>query len=390
MTRATALVTGTAILVLACAAAAGADDGWGGLRRPLHLPRLEPGAACPVSRVDTRVAWTRANIFGGAIEVARRTGEATADANARTNLFTAQSAAGVVPATAEMQAIVELALESGAPDEAVRSVVNFLWAAALSGPPEPAEGIVNDVLGRLGPGLAAENYARYLALSLAVLVFVPTGRWAEADAAAAVEGPVGMATNRLVWLWLVCGLSFRRGDLELTDRYLPELRDVAVASEEPQRILPMACVAMPRALLAGDLVSLRSIAETVLELPWQPSMHGLSTTAISRSLAAAGETDLLRRLTAQLEALEGSAEMPVASVTARALCSGLDGEAGVAARLLDLAEQEVWRLGRPYEAACLALELSYALESAGDQAGAAAALGRADEVLVPLGCVNAY
>ncbi len=48
-----------------CAAAAGADDGWAGLRRPLHLPRLEPGAACPVSRADTRVAWTYVNIFGG-------------------------------------------------------------------------------------------------------------------------------------------------------------------------------------------------------------------------------------------------------------------------------------------------------------------------------------
>ncbi len=53
------------MLVLVCAGAAGAGDGWGGLRRPLHLPRLEPGAACPVSRADARVAWTRVNIFGG-------------------------------------------------------------------------------------------------------------------------------------------------------------------------------------------------------------------------------------------------------------------------------------------------------------------------------------
>ena len=106
----------------------------------------------------------------------------------------------------------------------MRAVVNFLWSAALLGPLEPAESVVNDALGRLGPGLAAENYARYVALSLAALVFVPTGRWAEADAVVATEEPVGVATNRLVWLWLASGLAFRRGDLELTDRFLPELR----------------------------------------------------------------------------------------------------------------------------------------------------------------------
>jgi hypothetical protein len=38
---------------------------WAKLRRPLHLPRLAPGAACPVSRVDQRVAWRRVKIFGG-------------------------------------------------------------------------------------------------------------------------------------------------------------------------------------------------------------------------------------------------------------------------------------------------------------------------------------
>ena len=65
-----ACAVGGAILVLVAvvlgsAGAAGAGDGWGGLRRPLHLPKLAPGAECPVSRVDTRVAWKRQNIFGG-------------------------------------------------------------------------------------------------------------------------------------------------------------------------------------------------------------------------------------------------------------------------------------------------------------------------------------
>jgi hypothetical protein len=40
------------------------DDGWAALRRPIHLPRLDAGAGCPVSRVDRRLDWSRAHIFG--------------------------------------------------------------------------------------------------------------------------------------------------------------------------------------------------------------------------------------------------------------------------------------------------------------------------------------
>jgi hypothetical protein len=40
-------------------------DHWTPLRRPLHLPKVAPGAHCPTSRVDPLVAWKRINIFGG-------------------------------------------------------------------------------------------------------------------------------------------------------------------------------------------------------------------------------------------------------------------------------------------------------------------------------------
>jgi len=40
-------------------------DPWEALRRPLALPRLDSGAPCPVSAVDTTVDWDSANIFGG-------------------------------------------------------------------------------------------------------------------------------------------------------------------------------------------------------------------------------------------------------------------------------------------------------------------------------------
>ena len=53
------------LAALAVAPPGNGSDPWSKLRRPLHLPRLDPGSACPVSRVDRRVDWERANIFGG-------------------------------------------------------------------------------------------------------------------------------------------------------------------------------------------------------------------------------------------------------------------------------------------------------------------------------------
>jgi hypothetical protein len=59
----------SAVVVLAAALVAGspasAGDSWSALHRPLHLPMLAPGAQCTPSKVDTRVDWQRANIFGG-------------------------------------------------------------------------------------------------------------------------------------------------------------------------------------------------------------------------------------------------------------------------------------------------------------------------------------
>ena len=43
----------------------GASTPWAKLHRRLHVPRLAPGAGCPVSPVDPRVDWKQANIFGG-------------------------------------------------------------------------------------------------------------------------------------------------------------------------------------------------------------------------------------------------------------------------------------------------------------------------------------
>ena len=106
----------------------------------------------------------------------------------------------------------------------MRAVVNYLWSAALLGPIVPAEEVVSRQGPQLEQGLTSEGYREYLQLSLAALVYVPAGRWAEADAVLA-PGEVTRATNRLVWLWLATGLALRRGDLELVDRLLPGFRE---------------------------------------------------------------------------------------------------------------------------------------------------------------------
>jgi len=53
------------LMVAATAPAASSDEvPWAALRRPLHLPIVNPGARCPVSKVDRSVPWGRIRIFG--------------------------------------------------------------------------------------------------------------------------------------------------------------------------------------------------------------------------------------------------------------------------------------------------------------------------------------
>jgi hypothetical protein len=60
------LLAGVSTLALTCGplASPSAADGWRRLYRPLHIPHVPPGQTCPVSRIDTRVPWSRINIFG--------------------------------------------------------------------------------------------------------------------------------------------------------------------------------------------------------------------------------------------------------------------------------------------------------------------------------------
>ena len=343
----------------------------------IYMLRARPEAEATVTR---------------AIEVARRTGERAAEANARTNMLTVLSGRGVAPTAADLAETISLALEAGAQDEAARAVVNYLWAAALLGSVEEAETVVQNAVQDIGIAFTAEAYGPYLQLSLATLVYVPAGRWAEADSVLAVEkaGATVSASGRLVWLWLVTGLALRRGDLDLVDRHLPELEEMALASEEPQRILPMACVAMPRAILAGDASRVEELAEIVLSLHRAHAFVDSSfALTIPRSLAAIGDRDRLERIIHTF-AGAGDGAPGVSSRIAAGLLARLDGSLDEASRFLSDGEVELARLGRHYDAACIALESAGAAEANGDAVTASAARQRASALLDSLGCVNPF
>jgi tetratricopeptide (TPR) repeat protein len=322
------------------------------------------------------------------ITVARRTGEVTAEVNARINLWTVEAnELGTVPSTEDISSIVELAFSAGAHDEATRSVVNYLWSATLLGESiVSVERFVTEMTaGHLDRGTYAEAFGQYLPLSLATLIYVPAGRWVEADAVASRE--VFFATSRLVWLWLATGQALRRGRLDVADRYLPELRELALASEEPQRIVPMASVAMPRAVIAGDTDDVRLLADTVLGLR-RPTFSNALFLAIPRALAAIGDRT---RLEALRESLTGPAPgTRIVESVAQGLLASLSRDQREAARALTSAEDELRAIGRHYDAACVAIELARSLEEAGDGDGARVVRARAAVLLEPLACVNPY
>jgi predicted ATPase/class 3 adenylate cyclase len=322
-----------------------------------------------------------------AIDVARATGEAAAEANARTNLLTVRTQEAA-PDRRELDAIVALASSAGAYDETARVVVNYLWSAWLYEPLDRVEEAVTEAAEGVSRGLATESYALYLRLSLGALVYVPAGRWEEAARLEGLWRAPASASNRLVWLWLVTGLALRRGDLGRVDELLPEFRQMAFASEEPQRILPFATVAMPRALLAGDHESVRELGDVVLGL----RVRGVGATTALTVFRAVAEIGDRGRVAALRRAFgDGPGAMGAATATlAEGLLARLDGDATGASTLLLRAEEELDALGRRYEAACVALEAAASLEAMGEHERAAHARARAVGVLDPLGCVNPY
>jgi len=236
---------------------------------------------------------------------------------------------------------------------------------------------------------AAEDLDRYFELSYVVLVDVPAGRWEAADAAK--RRPMWW-TGEMLWYELRGGMSLRRGELGAAARPLAELRMRALESGEPQRLLPMASVVLPYAFVTNDRVTLVEVVDRVLSLT-DRAWGQLPVTAIARALAAAGETELLERVSDVFTAQRASADAPriaIAATAASGLVALAAGRASDAVEQLGVAAEWERRLGWPYRAACLDLDLALALTAAGAERDASAARDRASAVLAPLGCVHAY
>ncbi|TML67768.1 MAG: hypothetical protein E6G14_11490 [Actinobacteria bacterium] len=169
---------------------------------------------------------------------------------------------------------------------------------------------------------------------------------------------------------------------------LPEFRRLAVASEEPQRILPMAGVVLPRAAMAGDRGTLRDITKIILELPGREYWTLVTAPAIPRALARAGEHDALERFAAALEDGRPVGELRTAKRVSGGYLSLAGGRPGDAVDAFRDAVSLERARDAHYAAACAELDLALALAAAGDSRGAEEARDRAATVLEPLGCVN--
>jgi hypothetical protein len=327
-----------------------------------------------------------------AIAVAQRVEDVFAEVNARTNLFAARAVEGSGPDPSTLLEIVEAAAAVGAHEEVYRAVVNFVWSAVGFISVDRIEAVVASA--RAGRVPAPPSIAAYLELSIAGMLLVPAGRWAEADAILAVADQAALSSaSELLWRTTTGGLALRRGDLRAAGEVLAPLRPLALASGEPQRIIPMASVVLPWLLLTDRRDELRSVAREVIEAidgQW-PAL--ISVDAFVRTLFAARERDLLD---AVAESVKRSAErfesgiLTTSAVVAQGLCELAAGKPESAVTSLEAAIERHDELGFAFVAACVRLELMRALEEAGDPVRAAAVGLQAEAIFAPLGCVNTY
>ena len=306
-----------------------------------------------------------------AIAVARRVGDSFAEVNARINIFTQLSTSGVPPDPDDVVSIVEAAAEAGVYDEAYRAIVNFIWSASGYVPIDRIELVVAEAQGRLADVPPPKSIGPYLQASIAMMILVPSARWTEADATLARLGAADVSvTMRLVFLTVAGGLALRRGELETAKQLLEELRPLALASGEPQRIVPMAGVTLPWLVVTGKLDALRSSTEEILATldRWPPV---LQTLPVVRALAAAGETQLLVRTIEAIRETDASANAHTAVLAGEGLLSLLEGRADEAVEQLEAAVERERELGHTYDASCLELDLARALEAAGAESSRA-------------------
>ena len=230
-----------------------------------------------------------------AIEVARRVDDTFAEVNARINLFTALAGMGVAPDPEEVLAIMAAAIEAADHEDAFRALVNLVWCA----PGYLARPVVEETLARAEAvwptGARPRALGMYFDVSLADLA-ITAGAWDEADARlAGIAHETLFGPARIVELIARAGLALRRGGPQEAAPILAELRPLAFATEEPQRILPMASVLVPSLALEGRRAEAVSVADEVLAVLGDRVTVTFSMMGVLRGLALVGAYDRITR-----------------------------------------------------------------------------------------------
>jgi hypothetical protein len=117
----------------------------------------------------------------------------------------------------------------------------------------------------------------------------------------------------------------------------------------------------------------------------------ISALPLVRTLHAAGEGELLDRVIASMTPTAGVAlggKVATSQIAAQGLAALRDGDAGSAVELLERAIADERALGYAFDAAALELDLTDALDAAGETERASAVRGGAQAFMASLGCVN--
>ena len=108
-----------------------------------------------------------------AIDVARRVGDPFAEVNARINIFTQRSAAGVAPDPDDVLSIIDSAVEAGEYEEGYRAIVNLIWSSTGYLHVERIEELVAEARARLADVPAPRSIGPYLDVSVVMALLVP-------------------------------------------------------------------------------------------------------------------------------------------------------------------------------------------------------------------------
>ncbi len=328
-----------------------------------------------------------------ALAVAERVGDPFGIVNSRINIASALAMTRNTPPDAsQVLGIVDDAIAIGAAEEAYRALANFTWNATGYIPVDEVARVYAEASEKLHDVARPGAIGLYVELSFAMMQLLPAGRWDELDEIlATMASSRKLPTAHLVWLGLTAQLATRRGDLETAEERLAELPLMALASAEPQRIIPMACAFAPWAHLAGRHDELRRVVSDSVDVVRGRWSRVISALPLVRTLHAAGEAELLDRVVESMEPAAGVAlggKAATSHLAAQGLVALRDGDSVRAVDLLERAVAAERALGYAFDTAALQLNLAEALEAAGGDERAIVARREAETFVASLGCVN--